>query len=249
MPKHEISAKPGSSSAAPVPAYLSYSRRNLKLVMEFRDEVALSGLPLRLFYDLDLQAGQAWDAELARQLEQSQLVLFFLSPAALASQYIRDVEVPAALRLARRGRAHVVPVLLSECAWQQTPLAQFMLLPRDGRPLDKVRPRARAWQSLIEELGLLLERKPDAASSATLPAGADRLLLALCAVLDQPAELALLEHLDASELSAVWQQQVAAVDGDVQRALAQMVQRHGQPVPNPLWAAWVATVQPGLLGS
>jgi hypothetical protein len=91
---------------------------------------------------------------------------------------------------------------------------------------------------------------PEAAANtaASLPAGADRLLLALCAVLDQPAELALLEHLDESELGAVWQLQLSAAEGDAQRALAQMAQRHGQPVPHPLWAAWMATVQPGKLG-
>jgi hypothetical protein len=248
-PRRKTGAKAKVTSIPPVQAYLSYSRKDEKLVQEFHKHIAVFQLPLTLF-PVDIQAGQDWDTHLARQLELSKIALFFLSPAALASKYIWEVEVPAALRLAQAGRMHVVPVLLRECAWQQTPLAQFTLLSHDGRPLDKARPRAVAWQLLIVELRLLLDRQPEPApsSASTLPAGADRLLLALCAVLDQPAELALLEHLDASELGAVWQQQLSTADGNAQRALAQLAQRHGQPVPHPLWAAWMATVQPGKLG-
>jgi hypothetical protein len=248
-PQRKIGAMAKVPPSPPVQVYLSHSPKDLKLVQEFRAQVDLTRLPAQISYDLDIPGG-ASDTQLARQLELSKIALFFLSPAALASKTTWEVEVPTALRLAQAGRMHVVPVLLRECAWQQTPLAQFTPLPHDGQPLDKARPRALAWQLLIHELRLLLDRMPEAAANpaASLPAGADRLLLALCAVLDQPAELALLEHLDESELGAVWQLQLSAAEGDAQRALAQMAQRHGQPVPHPLWAAWMATVQPGKLG-
>jgi len=249
MPEADASNAPAGQA---IQAYLSYSRRDQKLVDEFREQVARAALPLRLFYDMDIAPGGAWDEELRRQLDASFVVMFFLSPDAMQADYIWRVELPAALELHGQGRARVVPILLRECAWKETPLARFQMLPRNLRPVDTARPRSRAWQLIVEELrallgsGNALPGAPD--GPMPLPPGPERLQLALYAVLDDPARFDLLDHLDPVQLAAWWQQ-VATPGRTMPEVLAELAQRHGQQAPQPLWSAWVESVQPEKLGS
>jgi hypothetical protein len=107
-----------------VQIYLSYSHKDRNLVDEFHKSVREARLPVRLFYDQDIAPGQVFSKELPRELNRSQLVLFFLSADALASAYIWKAEVPAAIALHEQRRAHLVPVLLRACDWQKTALAK-----------------------------------------------------------------------------------------------------------------------------
>jgi hypothetical protein len=81
-----------------------------------------------------------------------------------------------------------------------------------------------------------------------MPAGPDRLRLALYAVLDQPAELELLDRLDESDLAALWQR-LSADGRSMAEVLQALARRHGEQAPQPLWAAWIETVQPDKLGT
>jgi len=242
-PRRRIAAAPSTQ------VYLSYSRKDRALVEQFRKHVASVRLPLHLYYDLDIAPGEEWDAQLRANLAASRAVLFFLSPDAMNSQYMWEVEVPTALSMAAEGRIAVLPVLLRDCAWQQTPLARFRMLPRDLRPIADARQRGAAWQGLVAELQAAVELpvEPVAAEAApeagSLPGGVDRLRFALYAVLDQPAETALLEGLDRSELTNLWGHvmQDASSAGEALQALAD---RHDHLAPHPLWSAWVATVHP-----
>ena len=246
--------KPAPAPApAPAQVYLSYSRKDRALVEQFRDHLVSIDLPLQLYYDLDIQPGEEWDRQLRSNLAASRAVLFFLSPDALHSKYMWQVEAPAAMAMAAQRRIAILPVLLRDCAWSETPLARFQMLPRDLRPIANARPRGAAWQRLLAELLAAVDHlaKPmpeePAPAADSLPVGVDRLRFALYAVMDQPAEMALLEGLDRTELAILWQQ--AAQDGASPHELLQaLAHRHDNVLPHPLWAAWVATVQPDKLG-
>ncbi|MBR0941571.1 toll/interleukin-1 receptor domain-containing protein [Bradyrhizobium liaoningense] len=242
-------AEPGGK----VQIYVSYSRKDRKLVDEFRLFVREASLPVRVFYDLDIAPGQVFSEELRRELDRSQLVLFFLSSDALSSAYIWEAEVPAAIALNEQGRARVVPVLLRPCDWTKTALAKYHLLPRGARPIVGTRPRSRAWTAVVEELRpliaeILVEQARPGGTPRLMPAGPDRLRLALYAVLDQPAELELLDRLDERELAALWQR-LSADGRSMAEVLQALAQRHGEQAPQPLWAAWIETVQPDKLGT
>ena len=237
-----------------VQIYLSYSRRDRKLVDEFRAQVQEQKLPVRLFYDMDLRVGQAWDNELRLNLAASQAIIVFLSPEALETEYILQVEVPLAVAMHEQGRMLVIPILLRACAWKETPIAAFQILPRDLATVADARPRMRAWARIIDELrsalgsiGSIGSPPEVAVAAAPLPPGPDRLRLALYGVLDQPEQLELLDRLDGAGLEALWRQR--ATDGEtLPHVLQAFARRLGEHHPHPLWAAWVQTVQPDKLG-
>jgi hypothetical protein len=53
----------------------------------------------------------------------------------LTTDYIWNIEVEQTLPRQEKGEVTAIPVILSPCAWRQTPLTQFQALPRRGKPV------------------------------------------------------------------------------------------------------------------
>jgi hypothetical protein len=100
------------------------------------------------WFDQRIGAGQDWNHEIHRMLKQAQIILFLVSRHLLASQYIQRVELEVAMQRHRDGTARVVPVILSACSWQQTPLAALQALPREARPVEEWRYPSRAFNDI-----------------------------------------------------------------------------------------------------
>jgi len=90
---------------------------------------------IRSWHDRMISGGQEWKAEINRNLERADLVLLFVSPAFLASDYCYDVEMKAALARHFAREARVVPIILRHCLWQESPLSRLQALPAGGRPV------------------------------------------------------------------------------------------------------------------
>src|SRR5688572_10333297 len=85
----------GSSSG-----FLCYARADWALVGRFRRLLTprLQGIVdshLSLWWDDDIGTGQHWDREIRNAISESAFSLLLISPAFLASEYIRTVEIPA----------------------------------------------------------------------------------------------------------------------------------------------------------
>ncbi len=68
-------------------------------------------------------------------IEQSSAAIVLLSASYLASDYMSDVELPALLAAARKGRLHLSWLLLKPCDWKATPLARYQPAHDPKRPL------------------------------------------------------------------------------------------------------------------
>ena len=151
-------------AAPPAPSrqsiYVSYSRRDRKLVEQM---LAVLGERLRdvdIFYDVLIQPGDDFSDTLTRRLKDSSIVLFCLSPDSLHSRYCqREMETA----LAQAGK-RVVPIVLKPCDWFSTPLATLRALPRDAKPVTTWRNRHEAFEDIAHGLMAVV-------SAGTLPAG------------------------------------------------------------------------------
>ncbi|CAO5166398.1 TIR domain-containing protein [Frankia sp. AiPs1] len=72
---------------------------------------ALSGVRLTRWEDSDLLLGADWNEEILTRLATCDYGLLLVSPKFLASDYVREVELP---RLLEPGRGRVLPVLLKQ---------------------------------------------------------------------------------------------------------------------------------------
>ena len=100
--------------------------------------------PIELWADDDLHAGQHWDDTIKARIGATGLFILLLSPAFLASDFIRNTEIPAIRARAQSGTALVVPVLLSRCGWKPL-FGKLQMVPMRNRqlvPIDKWDPPA-----------------------------------------------------------------------------------------------------------
>lgn len=85
--------------------------------------------------DRRLLAGDTWDKEIDRNLEEADLVLFLVSIDFINSAYCYDIELKRALERHSRDGCKVVPIILRGCLWKHTDFGKLQALPRDGKPV------------------------------------------------------------------------------------------------------------------
>jgi formylglycine-generating enzyme required for sulfatase activity len=102
-------------------------------------------LPIELWADDDLHAGQHWNDTIQARIAATDLFILLLSPAFLVSDFIRDTEIPAIRARLRSGaKALICPVLLQQCGWKPR-FGRLQMVPMQNRrlvPIDKWVPPA-----------------------------------------------------------------------------------------------------------
>lgn len=143
----------------PLRAFISYSHRD----EDYKNELDLhlaamkrQGL-LRVWQDRQVKPGTDWDEETQKQLEDSHIIFFLVSPSFLASRYIMDAEVPRAMELHHSGRAKVIPIFVKHVDWKGTEFSRLQGLPRDEKFIDTHPNKDQAFATVARELRELIE--------------------------------------------------------------------------------------------
>jgi Cdc6-like AAA superfamily ATPase len=142
----------------PISIFISYAHEDEKLCE--RLIVHLANLQdqgvIAHWYDGRILPGQLWDDTIKAQLASAKIILLLVSADFLASRYVKDVELPAAIGRHEAQQAYVVPVILSPCDWQNSVLGKLEALPTDGKPITTWHYREQAWLSVVEGLRSVL---------------------------------------------------------------------------------------------
>lgn len=106
------------------------------------------------WHDQHIVPGSEWDNAIQQALESADIILLLVSRAFLASSYVREEEIPAAMREHEAGRARVVPVLLENVpGWRKAPFARLELLPTKGRAVSQWRDPVAAFADVARGIG------------------------------------------------------------------------------------------------
>lgn len=142
----------GELAQMPVKAFISYSHKDKEHLPDLR--AALSPLvrlnKLILWDDRDIEAGEEWNKEIFRELDEADLVLCLVSADFINSDFCYTQELAAALEAHRRGEKTVVPIRLRECNWDGLPLAQLQGIP--GAWISSARDKDVAWKEVSKSL-------------------------------------------------------------------------------------------------
>jgi hypothetical protein len=90
---------------------------------------------IETWHDRRIGAGQEFDHEISRHVENDDIILLLVSPDFLASDYCYDREMMRAMERHEAGSAVVIPVILRACDWHGAPFGKLLATPPDGRPV------------------------------------------------------------------------------------------------------------------
>jgi internalin A len=109
--------------------------------------------------DQRLIAGEEWDQEIRRRLEDMDIFFFIASQHSLASAYIRDPEIRRARERHEQGEVEIVTVKLEPCACDEDPyLGKLQRLAPRYSSVSKANPRSEAWEQVRRDLLPVIKR-------------------------------------------------------------------------------------------
>lgn len=119
--------------------FFSYSHKDEMLRDELETHLSVlkrQGI-IQTWHDRAIDAGGELDGTISQNLESSDIILLFVSPYFLASNYCYDIECQRALERHKKGEAKVIPIIVDPCDWKNTPLSSLVAIPTDGKPISK----------------------------------------------------------------------------------------------------------------
>lgn len=162
-----------SAEKKTIQIFIAYSQKDRTELDALRTHAAplLRRGNVRIWFDGEIIPGEAWDAAIKANLHAADIIVMLLSSHSLASDYFYEQEVKDALKRHEAGTARVVPVVLSACLWQETPLADLQGLPKGMKPINSWPNREDAWNEvLLGVIGMVREMEKGAVSDDSKPA-------------------------------------------------------------------------------
>jgi hypothetical protein len=143
-------------------AFISYSHKDSAIVDRLRVHLATLEREKKIahWYDQKILAGGEIDAEISKHLSGCNLFIAIISPDFLASHYCYEREMQAAIQLYKSGKLRMVSIIAEPCDWQNTPIAQFKVLPHDGKPVVEWPNQNTAYLEIVKELRKITDAIP-----------------------------------------------------------------------------------------
>ncbi|BCL80109.1 hypothetical protein ccbrp13_25740 [Ktedonobacteria bacterium brp13] len=110
-----------------------------------------------IWHDRDISAGQEWDQEVDAHLEQAHIVLLFVSPDFMASDYVYGSEFQRIMERNAQEKTRVIPIILSPVYWQRSPFNLLTPLPRIGQSISSWANTDIAIAEIMEEIRRLIQ--------------------------------------------------------------------------------------------
>jgi hypothetical protein len=127
----------GKQNKKPVRIFCCYAREDQPLLVHFKTQMAAlqqAGL-VTLWADTDINAGGEWEKEIHSHLDTADIILLFVSPDFMASNYCYGIEMQKALERHERREVCVIPIILRPVRWEEAPFSKLQILPTNATPV------------------------------------------------------------------------------------------------------------------
>lgn len=137
-----------------VEIFFSYARKDSDMVEELKKQLRPLELvgDISVWYDPDIRAGSDWEKEIDKHLNMAHIILLFVSPNFVNSDYCIKIEMKQAMSRYQRGEAHVIPIILHPVRWQELPIGRLQALPNKAKPISLWRPREKGYNDAADSI-------------------------------------------------------------------------------------------------
>jgi len=137
----------------PVRVFISYAHRNEEHMDFLRAHLKLAERQrlITVWHDRLLRDGEHWNPQILDELNKADIIVLLVTAQFFASDYIYDHELRIARERETAGTAKVLPLLVEECDWESSPIAQFQMVNRGKAVIDTEHP-SRAWTGLAKSV-------------------------------------------------------------------------------------------------
>ena len=149
----------------PLKGFITYAHKNTtakdELIM--RLDVMQQQNKLVTWHDAEMIGGGKWREEIFKHLADSDILLYLVSAASLASKNCNKE-----LAEAVGSDIRIIPIILEHCDWQNHQLSDFQALPDKGKPINKWQPESDGWQNVVAGIREAIEEMQASVPKETL---------------------------------------------------------------------------------
>src|SRR5215469_2152738 len=127
-------------SPNPLEVFISYSHQDRKYLERLLAHLVAfqrDGL-IANWSDTNIVPGSNWREEIRSAIEAAAVAVLLVSADFLASQFIAENELPPLLKSAKTRGTVILPIILSPCGFDFSPLSQFQAANEPSKPLTKM---------------------------------------------------------------------------------------------------------------
>lgn len=139
--------------------FISYAHEDESYRIDFEKHLTSlrrDGL-IETWTDRKITAGSEWANEIQSQLDQSNIILLFISPDFMSSSYCAEVEVQRAMQRHRMGISKVIPVLIRPTDWLGAPFSKLQSIPTEAKAISEWEDRDAAMLDVTKHLRKVCE--------------------------------------------------------------------------------------------
>jgi hypothetical protein len=119
--------------------FISYSHRDRDWLERLRTLLKpYERQNLKIWADRSIEVGNDWRDDISEALAHACVAVLLVSPDFLASDFIYDEELPPLLRLWEERSITIIPILISACSYEVTPLERIQFAHSTSKPLDEI---------------------------------------------------------------------------------------------------------------
>lgn len=199
----------------PTEAFISYAHVDDRRRERLHKHLAMlrrDGL-LSEWSDHEILPGDRFADQIDAALERAGLFLALLSPDYLASSYCYEKEFQRAQELNDVGHLRIVGVVVEPCDWRNSPFAELVVLPKDGRAIPDWTNENTAFLNVVEELRRVLQQPGPPSPVADKPIRSQTA---------QPRRLRIKQDFDAIQKAEFAEAAFKAIADYFQRACGEM---------------------------
>ena len=133
---------------APITIFISYAHKDISYLQELQTFLKpyLRNKTIDIWTDKEIVAGEKWNELIKAKLNDSEIILFLVSPDFLASDFINDTEIKSAIE---NKKIITIPVLIRPIIMELLQINYLQIIPSGAKPVSDWESRDKAWNDVL----------------------------------------------------------------------------------------------------